>query len=317
MTAIREIAILDTGYASYDYEEALCRKHGFKLTIHQSRQGDHSGKFDTAAHAEGILVRDTPVGRAELDQMPSLKAIVRYGVGYDNVDVQEAKARSIRVANVQGYANHSVSDHAMALMFACTRDLQESKKATFGKAGRPDMFEFHDKVLGIIGIGRIGSQFAKKASPLFSKTYANDPYKSAAFSSNAGAELTSLSTLLENSHVISLHCNLSEETRHMINRESIKQMSQRPVIINTARGAVIREEDLMDALKNDLLHSAGLDVYEKEPPGEAQISLRNHPRVIATNHLAWYSDYSILELQKRAANNLISLLSGEKIEDEL
>ena len=100
-----------------------------------------------------------------LDLMPHIKAIVRYGVGYDNIDVKAAKERNIRVANVQGYGNHSVSDHAMALMYACIRDIEGSRKGDFSKPAQKEIFELHEKTLGIIGIGRIGSQFSKKTSP--------------------------------------------------------------------------------------------------------------------------------------------------------
>ncbi len=116
--------IIDGGYSSYEYEQELFARHGYKLIMGRGKEERGPFPFEFARNAVGILVRDTPVGPAELDQMPHLKAIVRYGVGYDNIDLKEAKKRGIRIANVQGYANHSVSDHALALMFACTRNLQ-------------------------------------------------------------------------------------------------------------------------------------------------------------------------------------------------
>jgi D-3-phosphoglycerate dehydrogenase len=312
-----EIAILDRGYDSYSYEEELFSASGYDLRIYDGPARDRDLKYRFAHEAVGILVRQVRIDERALEIMKHLKAIVRYGVGYDNIDLDACRRRKIRVANVQGYANHSVSDHALALMFACTRDLEGSRSGTFSKPSRLEMFELHDKTLGIIGIGRIGSQFSLKATPLFKRILAYDPYKSKAYIKQSGAEKVGLSTLLKKSHVISLHCNLTGETRHMLDESAFNEMQERPLIINTARGAVIEENSLLNALKTGLVHSAGLDVYEKEPPGKDQEALLSHPHVVHTPHIAWYSSASIETLQRKAAKNLLGLLNGEQIEDEL
>lgn len=314
---LKQVAILDTGYESYTYEQELFAQHGFDLIIYEGIPRDKKAKYALARNATGILVRELLIDKEALGLMPHLKAIVRYGVGYDNIDLDTSKDRSIRVANVQGYANHSVSDHAMALLLTCTRDLEESKNGTFSKPSRKDVLELHDKTLGIIGIGQIGSQFSLKASPFFNKILANDPYKTEDHMAKHGAEKVNLSTLFKECHVISLHCNLNRETRHLINRSAIESMKKSPVIINTARGAVIHEKALLAALNSGKVHSAGLDVFEKEPPGEDQEELMNHSHVVYTPHVAWYSQTSIVTLQRKAARNLIGLLNGLQIDDEL
>lgn len=314
---MKNIAIVDGGHLSYEFEKKLFAEHGYVLKINDNLKSPPKQRIEFARDADGILVRGSFIDEAALDNMPSLKAIVRYGVGYDNVDVEAAKARGIRVANVQGYGNHSVSDHALSLIFACARDLTGSFKTAFGKPSRPEILELHDKTLGIIGIGRIGSHLSMKASSLFRQTLAYDPYKGEDYMNNYGAVKTSLPELLKKSHFISLHCNLTDETRHMVNASCFSQMEQRPVIINTSRGPAIRETDLLEALKGDLVHSAGLDVYENEPPGSAQQALMDHPRVVATPHIAWYSESAAKILKKRAAENLIGLLTGQKVSDEL
>jgi D-3-phosphoglycerate dehydrogenase len=312
-----QVAILDTGYESYAFEHQLFAQQGMDLIIYEGDPRNKKAKYEFARNASGILVRELLIDQEALGIMPHLKAIVRYGVGYDNIDLETTRERSIRVANVQGYANHSVSDHAMALMLACTRDLEGSKTGTFSKASRKDVLELHDKTLGIIGIGQIGSQFSLKASPFFNKVLACDPYKTAGHMAKYGAEKVKLSSLFEECQVISLHCNLSQETRHLINQSAIDAMKQRPVIVNTSRGAVIDEKALLAALNSEKVHSAGLDVFEKEPPGEDQTELLNHPHVVYTPHVAWYSQTSIVNLQRKAARNLIGLLNGQQIEDEL
>jgi len=238
-------------------------------------------------------------------------------VGYDNIDLEAARERQIRVANVQGYANHSVSDHAMALMFACTRNLLGNRPGSFGTPPREDILELHTRTLGIIRIGRIGSHLARKAAPLFKRTLAFDPYQSARHMKALNVQKVDFKELLGESHVISMHCNLTPETRHILNAQSIREMTRKPVVINTSRGPVVEESALLNALNEERLHSAGLDVFENEPPGEAQKALLSHPRVISTPHVAWYSENAIQTLQKRAAENMIGLLKGNPIEDEL
>ncbi len=128
---------------------------------------------------------------------------------------------------------------------------------------------------------------------------------------------TDLDSLLRDSHVISLHCNLSSETRYMIDESSLARLGRKPVIINTARGAVIHEKALLAALNSGAIHSAGLDVFENEPTGEAQSELLNHPHVVSTPHVAWYSDYAMQKIHTRASENMIALLQGKEVNDEL
>ena len=270
--------------------------------------------------SQGMLVRGTPVGKDFLNLTPELKALVRYGVGYDNINIAEATRRNIKVANVQGYANNSVSDHAIAMIYSCARLLPAGSKNIYRIFSGPpadDILELHDKRVGIIGLGRIGSCFASKVRHLFREVLAVDPYIADSKFTEAGALRTDLNTLFEKSHVISLHCNLTEETRHIINARTLSMMKQRPILINTSRGPVIDEKSLVTALNKNTLHSAGIDVFEDEPPTRKQELLINHPRAIVSGHYAWYSEYSIHELQRRAADNLIMLLTGQYVEDQL
>jgi D-3-phosphoglycerate dehydrogenase len=249
--------------------------------------------------------------------MRKLKAIVRYGTGYENIDLQQAHDRGIRIANVQGYANHAVSDHALGLMFACIRGIGAAWPGGFGKPIRPEVFELHDKTLGIIGIGRIGSHFSRKASPMFRQTLACDPYQTAEAMSASGARKSELGEVLEKSHVISIHCTLTLETHHLMDRVAFGRTDQHPVIVNTARGGIINGKALREALDAGRIHSAGMDVFENEPPGAEESALIKHPRVIATPHVAWFSDRASKELQRRAADNLLALLQGREVPDEL
>jgi D-3-phosphoglycerate dehydrogenase / 2-oxoglutarate reductase len=313
-----EIVILDSGYKSYDFEKELSEKNGFRLKIYPGFKGDPSEKRDFAKNADGILVRHTVIDEVFLSGMKNLKAVVRYGVGYDNVDIEACTRHGVRVANVQGYANHAVSDHALALMFSCTRALWNSGfqlHEEFASPPVPDVFELHDKTLGIIGIGRIGSMFCKKAGQFFNQVLACDPYKPESHFKQLNVQPVQLDELLERSDVISLHCNLTAETRHLLGHDQFSMMAKKPVIINTSRGEVICEKALLEALNSAKIHSAGLDVYEDEPITGRQSKLTDHPRTICTGHYAWYSDKSMIELQRKAAINLLNFLTGKPVED--
>lgn len=315
-----EIVILDSGYKSYEFERELFEKNGFTLKIFPTYEGDQASKNEFAGNADGILVRHTVIDDHFLSEVKNLKAVVRYGVGYDNIDVEACTRHKVKVANVQGYANHAVSDHAMALMLICCRAMWNPEAQLLKKFAAPpaeDVFELHDKTLGIIGLGRIGSVFCCKASPLFSDVIAVDPYKPQEHFDSLSVKKVSFEESLAKSDVISIHCNLTAETTHLLNENAFEKISRRPVIVNTSRGSVIKEEALLNALVSGRIHSAGLDVFEDEPVTARQSALLSHPRVICTGHYAWYSDRSMMELQKRAAINLLNLLNDKPLEDAL
>ena len=313
-----EVVILDSGYESYQSERKVFEENGITLKIHPDYTGDPSEKKRFARDADGILVRHTKIDERFLAGLDRLKAVVRYGVGYDNVDVAACTRAGIKVANVQGYANHAVSDHALALIFSCVRAMWDTREQLSHKFASPpvkDIFELHSKRLGIIGLGRIGSQLSKKTQQLFGEVVACDPYKTDSYFRQLSVRKIELEGLLQTSDIITIHCNLTDETRHLIDREAFSLMKNRPVVVNTSRGEVICEKSLLEALNSDKIHSAGIDVYEDEPAGSRQLDLINHPRTICTGHYAWYSESAMAELQRRASLNLFNLLTGKPVED--
>ena len=313
-----KIVIIDRGYASYPYEKTMLEGAGFTLDLFQGERHDRQGKIRFAQEAVGLLCQWTRIDSEFFDAVPTLKAVVRYGAGFDSIDISAATARGVKVANVTGYADHSVSDHALALMFACARALplgQQKLKTRFEKPPRNRLFEFKDKTLGIIGLGSIGKTLCKKAQNLFKDILASDPYLSDEGFIELGAIKAELNTLLAESHVISLHCNLTEETNQIIDREAFRQMQRKPILINTARGPLVNEEALLEALNKNQIHSVGLDVFGDEPPLANCDELLSHPHVIATGHYAWYSEEAMIELQKRATKNMLMILQGKIPED--
>ena len=313
-----KVVVIDSGYDSFSYEEDLFKQGGYRFEVFSGGPHDRAGKKEFARDADGILVRWTEINDDFFQSATKVKAVVRYGVGYDNIDVNAATRHNVRVANVQGYANHAVSDHALALIYACVRAIPQDLQLLRNNYTKPpidEIPEIHDLTLGIIGLGRIGGTLSKKATSLFNTVIACDPYIPNAKFIADRAEKVTHEELLQRADVISLHCNLTKETENLINARTIGLMEKKPIVINTSRGPVINEFELLQGLKNNQIRSAGLDVFQDEPPLETTDDLLAHPRVISTGHYAWYSSTSAKELQKRAADNLLSLLKGELPED--
>ena len=203
-----KIKVLDTGYDSFAYEQQLFESNGHCFEIFSGEKGDVDGKIAFASDADGILIRWTEIDAHFLSTLKKLKAIVRYGVGYENIDLIAINKTNVKVANVQGYGNHAVSDHALALMYACNRMLLNGQKGVKTKFGDPPgkrILEFHECTLGIIGLGRIGGTLCQKAVHLFQKVIASDPNIPENRFGELGAGKVSLEDLMQQSDVISIH----------------------------------------------------------------------------------------------------------------
>lgn len=315
-----KIKVLDTGYDSFAYEQQLFESNGHCFEIFSGEKGDVDGKIAFASDADGILIRWTEIDAHFLSTLKKLKAIVRYGVGYENIDLIAINKTNVKVANVQGYGNHAVSDHALALMYACNRMLLKGQKGVKTKFGDPPgkrILEFHECTLGIIGLGRIGGTLCQKAVHLFQKVIASDPNIPENRFGELGAGKVSLEDLMQQSDVISIHCNLTEETKGLLNDRKLSIADRCPILINTARGPIIEQNSLLKALDNHQILRAGIDVFNTELAHELPDEVLKHPSIISTGHYAWYSARSHRELQKRAADNLLAMLQGDTPEDSL
>jgi len=311
------VVIVDTGYDDYETERQILEGAGYVLNVAEGCN-DRASKMRFCQGAVGLLVRGTPLDGMFMDALPGLRAIVRYGVGYDNIDVDAATDRGIRVANVQGYASHSVSDHALALLFACLRGLLKGHalvQSNYGALPWTPILETHEATLGIIGLGNIGGTLCQKAQGLFPRILAHDPYQPLDRFRRLGAERVELDFLFRQSDIITIHCELNEETADMIDWDAFARMERSPILINTARGAIVDEEALLHALEKGQIRGAGWDVFTEEPPGPESAALLSHPRMVATGHYAWYSRTAEAALKQKAAQNLVSLLQGQLPKD--
>jgi D-3-phosphoglycerate dehydrogenase / 2-oxoglutarate reductase len=315
---IKRVCVVDTGYESYAGEQEALSQEGYSFDIFEGDRLDLPAKLAFAKGATGVFVRWSEFDGPAFDQLPGLRCLVRYGIGYDNIDLKAASERGVKVCNVQGYANHTVSDHALAMILACVRNLPDAMRRVrshYSLAPRTYVPELHELTLGIVGLGRIGGTLCTKARHLFQRVVACDPYIASERFKEMGAEVCSFDELLRESDVISLHCNLTDETFHIIGPKQFEAMRPNVIVVNTSRGPVMDEEALTEALLSGKVYGAGLDVFEDEPPKSNRDVLLAHPYVVSSGHCAWYSTPASLELQRRAARNMAAMLRGETPED--
>ncbi|UCD19201.1 MAG: 3-phosphoglycerate dehydrogenase [candidate division WOR-3 bacterium] len=232
---------------------------------------------------EGIIVRSaTKVTKEVIDAGKNLKVIGRAGVGLDNVDRNAAKEKNIKVINTPAATSISVAELALGMMFSAARRLPQATVST--KAGKWEKkkfkgYELFGRTLGIIGVGRIGTELAKRAIAMGMKVLAFDPY----VKSSEHAQVVDLDTLLKESDYISLHIPKTEETTHILNKTAFDKMKEGVVIVNCARGGVVDENALHDAITGGKVRIAAMDVYEVEPAKEHK--LFSLDQVIATPHI--------------------------------
>lgn len=252
---------------------------------------------------------------ATMQQFPRLKIIARLGVGYDNVDIEAATRLGICVTITPDGSTQAVAEHTLAMMLALCRQIREADESVrTGNWNRRQQLmgpDLQSLTLGIVGLGRIGSRVAHMANSGFSmRVLAFDPYLSHETISNRGAEpCAMLSDLLTQADIISLHVPGNEETRHMLCHDTMALMKPGARLINTARGSIVDEADLADAIKTGHLSSAALDVFECEPPDQSSL-LIYMPEVILSPHSAGLSTDSLRCIGIKAAEQVRRALDG-------
>jgi D-3-phosphoglycerate dehydrogenase len=240
------------------------------------------------AEADALVVRSaTTVDAALIAAAPKLRVIARAGTGVDNVDVSAASARGILVMNAPGANSVSVAEHALALMLALARSVPAAdasmKKGQWEKK-KLNGIELRGKTLGLVGLGRIGQEVAARARAFGMETVAHDPFISAQVAGTLGVELLDLDALCARADYISLHLPATAETRHIFGRDRFARCKKGIRIVNTARGELIDEAALAEAIASGQVAGAGLDVFQKEPPPDTTLTAL--PQVVATPHIA-------------------------------
>lgn len=276
-------------------------------------RGLHSEQETIAqlAGCDAVLAGGEVLTRRVLQELPRLRVIARAGVGYDRVDVAAATERRIAVT-ITPTANHeAVAEQTLALLFAVAKSVLTNDRHS--RAGRWPMQAtepIRGATLGVVGLGRIGRSTALRGRALGMHVVATEAFPDRTFISQNGIELLELDDLLARSDYVSLHCPLNEQTQGMFNRALFAKMKRGSVLINTARGKLVVESDLLEALQSGHLRGAGLDVFEQEPPSPSN-PLFQLENVVFSPHIAGSDHKSQLDMGIEAAECIIRLQRGE------
>ena len=263
------------------------------------------------ADCDGIVVRSpTKLTADVIAAAKKLRYIGRAGVGVDNIDLDAASEQGIVVMNSPGGNTVSTAEHTIALILALARHIpQAHRSVTDGewdrKAYRGN--ELSGKTLGVIGLGRVGREVARRMLAFEMRVLGADPYVDGAAAAKAGAELVDVETVLQDADVVTVHVPLSEDTRALIGQKELESMRDGAFLVNCARGGVVSEDALLGALESGKLAGAALDVYEKEPPGDHP--LFRHPRCVFTPHLGAATAEAQIRVAVEAAECVADALS--------
>lgn len=307
-----KVVITDHSYMDFTEEKKIFEQAGASLRIAQCTSDEEV--IEVSQGATALINSDIPITRKIIESLPDLQVIARYGIGVDHIDVEAATEHDVYVTNVPDYCQDEVAGHALALIMSLTRKIvflnQRVKEGSWAFDDAAPLYRFSSQTVGLVSYGKIARKLANHLKAIGFTVIAYDPYVQKA-DEETDVELVSLEELMRRSDVISLHAPLVKETYQMINKEAFDLAKPNAVLINTGRGAVINEDDLIEALRTGKIAGAGLDVVEEEPIDE------NHPlltmdQVILTPHVAFYSEESIQELKQKTALNIVSVLQGEK-----
>ena len=276
---------------------------------------DTPASREVVAQADALMVTLQPVPAELIATMERCRIISRVGTGLDAIDIDAATKHGIWVTYVPDYAVDEVSTHAIASLLAHARGfprlLESTRRGEWGNKVVAPIRRLQGQTLGLLGFGRIGRAVGSKARGLGLEVVVHDPYLDSLPPESSDAQLVDWETLLRTSDYISLHVPLTEGTRHIINSKSLSLMKPTAFLINTARGALIDEDALLEAVRSGQIAGAALDVLSAEPP-PVDHPLLHEERVWITPHSAWYSEESMEDMRTRGAEEVVRVLQGQK-----
>ena len=311
--------ILDDVFDSHDREERILAEAHAEIVVLREYIPDDQ-LIAACRDADAVLLnRPFSISRALIQGLPRLKIISLYGIGLDGVDIPAATERKVAISNLPGFCAEDVSEQAIMLLLAASRKLVaqnngvKSRDPGWATAPFQPIYRLTGKTLGLVGIGSIGNAMARKAQGLGMTVIAYDPYIPPALAAEIGVELVGLEDLFRRADHVSLHVGVTPETTGMINASLFKLMKPTSTLVNTSRGKIVNQDDLVTALTEGWIGAAGLDVVREDPPSEeTHKTLLSLPNVIITPHTAWYTEESIEVLQTDCARNAARVLMGKR-----
>ena len=278
--------------------------------------GDEDELISKTRDADALVVVYSPITRGVMSALEGLKTVVRTGVGYDVIDVPAATELGVIVVNIPDLWIREVANHALGLLLAWNRKIvtldRQVHAGTWGVGPMsPHTGALHGETVGIVGLGNIGSAFARRVAAFETKVIACDPYVDDRRFKELGVERVSLDTLAERADYVSVHTLLNAETRHLIGEAFFRRMKPNAILINTSRGPVVDEQALARALQEKRLAGAALDVWEEEPIAADNPILRMD-NVIATPHAAYFSSAAVGQVPRRCGEEAARVLTGQR-----
>lgn len=308
-----KVAVTDYVFPDLEIEKRELKKIGADLI--ESAGKDEENIIEAAKDADAILNCYAELTPRVIESLEKCQIIARYGIGVNNVSMPTATKKGIIVTNVPDYCIEEVSDHALALILACSRKIcQLNKNVKSGKWDFKDyrpMYRLKGQTLGIVSFGKIPRRLVEKVRAYKFNIIAYDPYVDEEVAAKYSVKLVKFEELLKQSDIITIHAPLTKETKGMFGSEQFKKMKDSAHLINTARGGLIKDNDLAQALKRGEIAGAGLDVLEDENVNSHH-PLVNLENVIITPHSAFYSEEALKDLQYKAVQEVVRVLTGEK-----
>lgn len=309
-----KVVMTDDRHKTYEDERKILEAIDAELVIANCTTPEEV--IEACKDADGIMANLAPMNKDVINSLEKCKVIARYGVGYDNVDVEAATAKGIYVTNVTDYCFEEVSDHALALLLSCTRKTArrdaQVRDGMWNVGGKDPIYRMTGKVFGFLGFGMIAKTMNRKIKGFnFSKVLVYDPFVDAKTIEGEGCIKAEWDEVFKESDYISVHMPLNDKTRGIIDKDAFAMMKPDGIIVNTSRGPVIDEEALIDALSTGKINSAGLDVHVNEPINMDNPLLKLENCVL-TDHVGWYSEEAMIELKQKVAINVKDVLLGGK-----
>jgi D-3-phosphoglycerate dehydrogenase len=309
------VVVTDHAFAALEHEQQVADALGAEFEVFDA---DTEAAAIAAVRAADIaFVNFAPMTAEVLSVMNKGATVIRYGIGYDNVDVQAADDLGVSVCNVPDYGGDTVADHAVTLALTLVRKIKQFDRI-LGSGRWVSATELSPVVAcsattaGLLGTGRIGLAVAQRLAPFGFEIVAYDPFADAEALARHGIELVGLDELFARSALMSLHAPATPETHKIVNAANLATMPHGSFLVNTARGALVDEDAVLDALNSGQLAGVALDVFDPEPLA-ADHPLRSHPAAILTPHTAFYSEQSLANLQRLAAEEAARAGRGEAL----
>jgi D-3-phosphoglycerate dehydrogenase len=305
------IAVTDWDFPDLSIERSVLSGTDVELISTQARTPE--AVVEAAAGADGLLVQYAPV-TAEVFEALDLVAVGRYGIGVDNVDTDAATRHGVQVLNVPDYCLDEVPTHAFSLLLTCVRRTAhydaDVKSGTWDWTSGKPIDRVVGSTLGLVGFGKLPRNLVDLVAGFDFEVLVYDPYVDAEEIAAAGARKVSFDELLERSRFVSAHTPLTDETRELFDAEAFERMRDDAILINTARGGLVDVDALTAAVESGTIAGAGIDVLPEEPPDPTPPL--DHPNIVYTPHVAWYSEQSSAELRRRVTEDVLDVVRGEE-----